>query len=306
MTVSDGPIAPMTRATAGQPEGGPGAGAAAPAGVPDGPDEAGSRAAVAASEDAAASAVAAAEVAEVARTERRAMAPAPEHHHRDVQRGGLRAAVFGVQDGLVSNALLVLGFAGADSGPSIVRLAGLVGLLSGAVSMASGEYNSMQVQRELFEQELSMERRELSRNPYVETVELTQIYQSRGFDVDQARKLAQAVMSDPEQALEVHAREELGISPTSLGSPTVAAASSFGSFTAGALVPILPWFVSEGGAALAASVVLVAIAAAVVGSVVSRLTRRGRLSRIARQVAFTLVPAGLTYVLGSVIGVHLG
>jgi VIT1/CCC1 family predicted Fe2+/Mn2+ transporter len=241
-----------------------------------------------------------------ARSARKDIAPGPEHHHRDVQRGGLRAAVFGVQDGLVSNALLVLGFAGADSGPSIVRLAGLVGLLSGAVSMASGEYNSMQVQRELFEQELAMERRELSRNPHVETVELTQIYQSRGFDPDQARELAQAVMSDPEQALEVHAREELGISPASLGSPVVAAASSFGAFTVGAVVPLVPWFVSEGTAALVASVVLVAIAAAIVGSAVARLTRRGRLSRIARQVAFTLVPAALTYLLGSVIGIHVG
>ncbi len=214
--------------------------------------------------------------------------------------------MFGVQDGLVSNALLVLGFAGTDSGPSIVRLAGLVGLFSGAVSMASGEYNSMQVQRELFEMELAMERLELRRNPHVETVELTQIYQSRGFDPDQARELAEAVMSDPEQALEVHAREELGISPSSLGSPLVAAYSSFAAFTAGAVVPLVPWFVAEGAAALIASVVLVAVAAAIVGSVISRLTRRGRTTRILRQVGFTLIPAGLTYLLGNVIGVHVG
>jgi VIT1/CCC1 family predicted Fe2+/Mn2+ transporter len=217
----------------------------------------------------------------------------------------LRAAVFGVQDGLVSNALLVLGFAGAGGGPSLVRLAGIVGLVSNAVSMASGEFNSMQVQRELFEQELAMERRELRRNPHVETVELTQIYQSRGFDPDQARQLAQAVMQDPEQALEVHAREELGISPSSLGSPYAAALSSFAAVTLGALVPILPWFFTQGAAGLVASAILVAIAAGVVGSVVSRLTGRGRFSRIARQVAFTLVPAGATYLLIALTGVQV-
>jgi VIT1/CCC1 family predicted Fe2+/Mn2+ transporter len=246
------------------------------------------------------------EASEAARAARLEIAPGPEHHHRDVQQGGLRAAVFGVQDGLVSNALLVLGFAGANGGPSIVRLAGLVGLLSGAVSMASGEYNSMAVQRELFEQELAMERRELHHNPHVETVELTQIYQSRGFDPDQARALAQSVMLDPEQALEVHAREELGIAPNSLGSPVRAALWSFVAFTLGASVPIVPWFVTEGTAATVASLVLVAIAAGVVGTVVSRLTGRGRLSRIARQVAFTLIPAGATYLLGSLIGVQVG
>jgi len=237
---------------------------------------------------------------------RRDIAPRPEHHHRDIQGGGLRAAVFGVQDGLVSNTLLVVGFAGADGGPSIVRLAGLVGLLSGAVSMASGEYNSMRVQRELFEQELATERRELHHNPHVETVELTQIYQSRGFDPDQARDLARAVMQDPEQALEVHAREELGFAPDSLGSPLKASLWSFAAFCLGALVPIVPWFVTEGSAAIVASLVLVATAAAGVGSVVSRLTRRGRVSRIARQVAFTLVPAAATYLLGSIIGVQVG
>lgn len=240
------------------------------------------------------------------RAARREIAPGPEHHHRDVQRGGLRAAVFGVQDGLVSNTLLVLGFAGADGGPVIVRLAGIVGLIAGAVSMASGEYNSMQVQRELFEQELAMERRELRHNPHVEMVELTQIYQSQGIDPDHARELAQSVMQDPEQALEVHAREELGISPSSLGAPLTAALWSFVAFTVGALVPVVPWFVTEGTTAIVASIVLVTIAAGFVGTVVSRLTRRSRLSRVLRQVAFTLVPAAFTYLLGSAIGVHVG
>ncbi len=183
------------------------------------------------------SAVEAAPVAD--RAARREIAPGPEHHHRDVQRGGLRAAVFGVQDGLVSNTLLVLGFAGADGGPVIVRLAGIVGLIAGAVSMASGEYNTMPGQAELFEQELAMERRELRHNPHVEMVELTQIYQSQGIDPDHARELAQSVMQDPEQALEVHAREELGISPSSLGNPLTAALWSFAAFTVGALMLVI-------------------------------------------------------------------
>jgi VIT1/CCC1 family predicted Fe2+/Mn2+ transporter len=172
--------------------------------------------------------------------------------------------------------------------------------------MASGEYNSMQVQRELFEQELAMERRELRHNPHVEMVELTQIYQSQGIDPDHARELAQSVMQDPEQALEVHAREELGISPSSLGAPLTAALWSFVAFTVGALVPVVPWFVTEGTTAIVASIVLVTIAAGFVGTVVSRLTRRSRLSRVLRQVAFTLVPAAFTYLLGSAIGVHVG
>ena len=162
------------------------------------------------------------------------LAPGPEHHHRDVGTGAARAAVFGISDGLVSNVGLVLGMAAADAGANVVRLSGLFGLIAGAVSMAAGEYNSMQAQRELLQRELDIERRELHRNPNVETVELTQIYQSRGVPADQAREMAQALMADPEQALQVHAREELGIDPDDLGEPMAAALWSFGGFSAGA------------------------------------------------------------------------
>ena len=157
-----------------------------------------------------------------------------------------RAAVFGASDGLVSNVSLILGVAGADPGAGVVRLAGLAGLIAGAVSMAAGEYGSMKAQQELLERELAVERRELERNPHVETVELTQLYQSRGVDPDLARQLAQEVMVDPETALRAHAREELGIDPDALGSPVRAAASSFVSFSLGALLPLLPWFVTSG------------------------------------------------------------
>ena len=145
--------------------------------------------------------------------------PVGEHHHRDLSGGLERAAVFGASDGLVSNVSLILGVAAADPGARVVRLAGLAGLIAGAVSMAAGEYGSMKAQQELFERELELERIELRRNPHVEQVELSQIYQSRGLDPDMARDMAARMMSTPERALETHAREELGIDPESLGSP---------------------------------------------------------------------------------------
>src|SRR5688500_7586619 len=146
----------------------------------------------------------------------------PKQHHRDIQGGAARAAIFGVSDGLVSNVSLILGVAGAAPAPGVVRLAGLAGLIAGSVSMAAGEDVSMKAQSELLEHELDMERIELRRNPHDETAELTEIYVSRGIGHEQARSLAEQVMKDPEQALEVHAREELGIDPSSLGSPIAA------------------------------------------------------------------------------------
>src|SRR5438874_4331611 len=200
--------------------------------------------------------------------------PPPEPHHRNVQGGTARAAVFGISDGLVSNVSLILGVAGANPGAGVVRLAGLAGLIAGAVSMAAGEYVSMKAQTELYERELDLERRELRRNPHVETVELTQIYQSRGVDPDRARELAQQMMADPELALQTHAREELGIDPDKLGSATAAAVSSFVAFAIGALLPLLPWFFGSGTAATIASIVLGAVASVVVGALLARFTGR--------------------------------
>ena len=227
----------------------------------------------------------------------------PEHHHRSVQGGAARAAVFGVSDGLVSNVGLILGVAGADSTGSVVRIAGLAGLIAGAISMAAGEYNSMRVQSELLQRELEMERRELNRNPHVETVELALIYQSRGMDPDRARELAEATMSDPEQALQAHAREELGIDPDDLGSPTQAAVSSFISFSAGALIPLVPWLFGSGTAAIITSMTVALLTAAGVGVIVSRFTERNRVATVVRQIAFTAIPAAITYAVGSAVGV---
>jgi VIT1/CCC1 family predicted Fe2+/Mn2+ transporter len=229
--------------------------------------------------------------------------PVPEHQHKDVTSGSARAAVFGVSDGLVSNVGLILGVAGASVDPSVVRVAGLAGLIAGAISMAAGEYNSMKVQSELLERELALERVELERNPNVETVELAQIYQSRGLPAAEARALSEAVMSDPEVALATHAREELGINPDQLGSPLGAATSSFFAFAAGAVVPLVPWFFGGGTAATVASLGLAAVVAVIVGLATARFTGRSWVLTVVRQLAFTMIPAAITFAVGSLVGV---
>src|SRR5438067_71412 len=231
----------------------------------------------------------------VDRREQAQIAPRPEHHHRDIRGGTARAAVFGMSDGLVSNVSLILGVAGADPGPGVVRLAGIAGLIAGAVSMAAGEYVSMQAQRELLERELELERRELHRNPHVETVELTQIYQSRGVDPDRARELAEQMMADPEMALQTHAREELGIDPDKLGSATGAAVSSFVAFAIGALLPLLPWFFGSGTAATIASIALGLAASVVVGALLARFTGKSVWFSAGRQVAIAVFAAAVTF-----------
>ncbi len=233
------------------------------------------------------------------------LAPRAEHHHRDVRGGGPRAAVFGISDGLVSNVGLILGVAGADPGSNVVRVAGIAGLIAGAISMAAGEYNSMKVQAELLQRELDMERIELRRNPHVETVELSQIYQSRGVEPDQARELAEQMMRDPELALRTHAREELGIDPDALGSPLQSATASMIGFTIGAAVPLVPWFFLAHGEAIVASLVLAVTAAVVVGVLTARLTERHVARTVARQVLFTIVPAAITFAIGRAIGVNV-
>lgn len=231
--------------------------------------------------------------------------PVAEHRHRDVRGGAARAAVFGISDGLVSNVGLILGVAGADPAPSVVRVAGLAGLIAGAISMAAGEYNSMRVQAELFEREVELERLEIRRNPHVEMAELEQLYQSRGIEPSAARQLAESVMADEDLAVQTHAREELGIDPEELGSPIAAAGASFAAFCVGAVMPLVPWFITEGGAATLASLIVALLAAVVIGVVIARFTERPAWRVAARQVAFTAVPAALTYSIGTLVGVSV-
>lgn len=225
-----------------------------------------------------------------------------DHHHRDVQGGAARAAVFGVSDGLVSNVALILGIAGADPAPGVVRLAGLVGLISGACSMAAGEYVSVRAQTELLERELDVERREIAQRPEGERRELAAIYRNRGVDPAVAEELATQLMRDPDLALEVHAREELGVDPSSLGSPVQAAVSSFLAFAAGALLPLLPWFFGRGLAAEVASVAVGVAAAAAVGAALAVATERPWPRTVGRQVLVAVLAGSLTYGLGNVVG----
>ena len=210
--------------------------------------------------------------------------------------------MFGVSDGLVSNVSLSLGIAGAGTTASIVRTAGIAGLVAGAVSMAAGEYVSMKAQQELLQRELAVERRELRRHPKAETDELARIYMARGVDPDIAREVARELMKDPDTALDAHARDELGIDPQSLGSPWAAAGSSFVAFSIGAFIPLIPWLGASGSGAKIASVVFAAIAAAVVGVLLARFTGRSVVFSAVRQVLIATLAAGVTYGIGVAIG----
>ena len=228
--------------------------------------------------------------------------PAHEHHHRNIQGGAARAAVFGMSDGLVSNVALVLGVAGGHPSANVVRLAGIVGLIGGAFSMAAGEYNSMQAQRELLERELDIERNEIDRRPDKERRELVQIYRSRGIDKVLAEELATEMHRDPDLALETHAREELGIDPAELGAPVGAAAASFVTFALGALMPLLPWFFIEGNGAIWASVALGLVGSLAIGIALSAFTGRSRFKTAARQLGVGAVAAGVPYLIGNAVG----
>ena len=228
------------------------------------------------------------------------------HEHRDVQGGTARAAVFGISDGLVSNVGLILGVAAAAPEASAVIVAGVAGLLAGAVSMAAGEYVSVKAEAELVERELTIERVSLARNPQEETAELASIYVSRGLDPEQARDLADAVMADPEVALEVHAREELGVDPDQVGNPTGAAISSFVAFSIGAILPLLPWFAAEGAAAVIASVMIGLVAAGAVGWGLAHFTERSKVKTATRQVVIAGLACAITYAIGSAVGVAVG
>ena len=226
----------------------------------------------------------------------------PPHHHRDFRGGGARAAVFGVSDGLVTNVSLVLGIAGASPGGSIVRLAGVAGLVAGSFSMAAGEYLSMTAQRELMERELEVERKSLSHSPEGEATELRGIYVRRGIDPAVATDMVNEVMQDPDLALETHAREELGITPQGLGSAWQAAAASFVTFALGAFIPLAPWLFTSGTTAIVLSVVLSAVASLAVGIVLARFTERPVVVSALRQLAVTVVAAGVTFAVGKAIG----
>lgn len=226
------------------------------------------------------------------------------HTHRDVNGGWLRPAVFGAMDGLVSNLALITGVAGGAVAPQTIVLTGVAGLAAGAFSMAAGEYTSVASQRELVEAELDVERRELRKHPKDEEAELAALYQSRGVEPELAREVARQLSKDPEQALEIHAREELGIDPGDLPSPAVAAVSSFGAFALGALLPVLPYLL--GATSLWPAVLLALTGLFLCGAVVARVTARTWWFSGLRQLALGGAAAGVTYALGALFGTTIG
>jgi VIT1/CCC1 family predicted Fe2+/Mn2+ transporter len=230
---------------------------------------------------------------------------APPSHHPDIQGGTARAAVFGVSDGLVTNVSLVLGVAGAGTGAGVVRLAGLASLLAGAFSMAAGEYVSMRAQAELLQGQIERERAQLEEDPHGELEELEQLYLSRGVPREIAGPLAAEMMRMPELALETHAREELGVDPNELGSPVGAALSSFATFVLGAAIPLVPWFFVAGFTAIVISLTLAAVGAIAIGVTLARFTGRPWLHSAARQLAVAMLAAGVTYGVGTLLGVSV-
>ena len=225
------------------------------------------------------------------------------HSHRDVAGGTARAVIFGISDGLVSNVALILGVAAATSEGSGVVVAGVAGLLAGAASMAAGEYVSVKAQVELIERELAIERDSIASKPKLETQELASIYRRRGVSAEHAHVIATAVMADPEVALEVHAREELGIDPDSGGgNPVAAAAGSFVAFSVGAALPLLPWFITSGVAGMVASVIIGLVAAGAVGVTLAWFTERSWIRTAIRQISLAAGACALTWVIGSLVG----
>ncbi|RVX39572.1 VIT1/CCC1 family predicted Fe2+/Mn2+ transporter [Nonomuraea polychroma] len=222
------------------------------------------------------------------------------HQHRDVTGGWLRPSVFGAMDGLVSNFALIAGVAGGTTNTKVIALGGVAGLAAGALSMAGGEYVSVASQRELAQAEIAVERRELDRHPDDERAELAQSFVDKGVEPGLAAEVARQISQNPDRALEVHARTELGVVPGELPSPMLAAVSSFLSFAVGAVLPLLPYvFAAEG---LVESAVVSCVALFGAGAIVSAVTARSWWYSGLRQLVVGALAAGVTFGVGSLIG----
>ena len=226
------------------------------------------------------------------------------HHHRDVSGGWLRPAVFGAMDGLVTNVSLIAGVGGASVRAHFVILTGLAGLVAGASSMAAGEYVSVSSQNELVGAEIRKEEQELRNNPVAEQRELAAMFRARGVDAQVAREVAEQISRSPDQALNMHVREELGVDPHDLPSPLTAAGASLVSFSVGALVPLLPYL--AGAASLLLALACAAVTAIVGGGLVSRLTGRPFIRGAARQLILGALAAAITFGIGHLVGGAVG
>ena len=230
-----------------------------------------------------------------------------EGRHRTGGGNALRAAVLGANDGLVSNLSLVMGVLGADVADRTVLLTGLAGLVAGATSMAMGEWLSVTSARELYQDQVATESDELMQNPEEEEMELALIYEAKGVEREEAKKLAHRLLADRKSALDTLVREELGLDPEDLGgSPYVAAGTSFGLFSLGAIFPVLPYFFLTGIAAVVASVALAGLALAISGVITALFTARGPLFSAVRQLVIGYGAALVTFAIGRLVGVSLG
>jgi len=226
--------------------------------------------------------------------------------HRSAGGGNLRALVFGANDGLVSNAGLILGVVGATGGNGegrAVVISGIAGLLAGAFSMASGEYVSVRSQREMFEHQIAAERDELETYPEAEAAELSTIYQARGLSQDDANHMAASIIKNPVYALDALAREELGLDPEHLGSPWGAAGSSFVSFSLGAVIPLLPFLLTRGHPALFGSMATTGVALFAIGAAISLFTGRSAWRGGVRMLLIGAAAAGATFLIGRLLDV---
>jgi VIT1/CCC1 family predicted Fe2+/Mn2+ transporter len=228
-----------------------------------------------------------------------------EKWHRGDRSGALRATVFGVSDGLVSNTALVMGFAGSGVSHAATLLAGVAGLLAGSFSMAAGEYISMSSQREMYQREIALEQAELEEKPEEELAELALIYRAKGLDRPDAERLAGTIMADRDVALDTMAREELGLDPGQLGSPWVAAFSSLLSFASGAFVVVLPYLIGGGTAALGVAIGLALAAMFGVGATIGALNGRSAIKMGLRQMVVGALAAAVTFGVGHLIGAHV-
>jgi vacuolar iron transporter family protein len=227
--------------------------------------------------------------------------------HRGTGSGGnLRAAVFGVNDGLVSNTSLIMGVAGATGDAAFILTSGVAGLLAGALSMAAGEFVSMRSQREMYEYQIGLERDELAQYPEEEAEELALIYAARGMGIEEARGVAHKMLQNPAHALDTLAREELGLNPDDLGSPWGAAIFSFLAFTGGALIPLVPFLLHLGSARVAIAAGLAAVALFAVGATLSLFTGRHALGSGLRMVLIGGVSGVVTFGIGKLLGVGSG
>ncbi|MET7469462.1 VIT1/CCC1 transporter family protein [Micromonospora sp. NPDC005686] len=227
-----------------------------------------------------------------------------EAHHADVSGGWLRPAVFGAMDGLVTNIALIAGVGGGGVSSRSVVLTGTAGLVAGAISMGLGEYTSVRSANEQVAAEVAKERRELERHPEAEARELADVWVARGLPRELATQVAEAVRANPEEALRVHVREELGVDPDDQPSPWAAAISSFVCFSVGALVPLLPYLL--GFTSLWLALAVGGVGLFVAGAVVARFTYRPWWTSGLRQLLLGALAAGATYLIGTLIGVGGG